>query len=59
MEKADPENLVKFASHVKEEDDGWHEKNGVDLLSVDGNPSTQVFELVEYVLRETAKGKSR
>ena len=35
----------------------WHEKRGVDLLSTDSNPSTQVFELVEHILRATSKGR--
>lgn len=35
-----------------------HERNNVELLSTNSNPSTQVFRLVEYILETIAKNKT-
>ena len=34
-----------------------HTEKGIKLFSTESNPSTQVFELVEYVLKTTSKNK--
>ena len=35
-----------------------HERNHVELLSTDSNPSTQVFKLVEYILETIRKNQA-
>lgn len=43
------DDAIKFAKRLNQ----YHLKNDVKLISVESNPSTQVFNIVEYILEVT------
>jgi RloB-like protein len=47
-------NAIKHAKKLNK----MHESNGIKILSVSSNPSTQVFKLVEYILKTIEINKS-
>lgn len=47
-------DAIKYAKKLNK----IHDDANTELLSTDSNPSTQVFQLVEYILETIAKNKT-